>query len=103
MDRHCSPEADTRCRTPASPGYSHGASENPSLPPARREPALDMLQPVMAPEGLAVDDERRAEDAAGQRLIGGLAQLCLGLGLFHTLLDPLDTEPAGDTGNCRDR
>src|SRR5690349_24944409 len=59
---------DVRCQ------LGHGPVRIPAcrtasitLPPTRREPAIDMLQPVMTPEGLAVDNEEgRAEDTAGE-------------------------------------
>ena len=42
---------------------------------AALQPALDLRPPVVAPEPLAVDDEeRRAEDAVGDRVVADLAQ-----------------------------
>src|SRR6185437_14920912 len=42
-----------------------------SLPPARRQPLLHLVEPVRAPESLAIDDdEGRAEDAGGDRRVG---------------------------------
>src|SRR5215831_11036089 len=54
-------------------------------PAARRQPLVDLLEPVRAPEGLAVDDDvGRAERADGYRLV----DLGLGEVLGRLIADP---------------
>src|SRR4030095_15454260 len=51
-------------------------------PPSGGEPALDLLEAVKSPEGLAVDDDvRRSEDALGNRHVVGALERVLDRGI----------------------
>ena len=61
MGRCVSPQGRSRLERrlwrPASPAILTGARENPCLPSAGRQPAVELAKPVMAPEGLAIGEE----------------------------------------------
>src|SRR5258708_1215909 len=61
MGRCVSPQGRSRLERrlwgPASPAILTGARETPCLPSAGRQPTVELAEPVMAPEGLAIDEE----------------------------------------------
>src|SRR5438094_4582749 len=60
------------------------------------EPPLDHRQPIAAPKWLAVDeDPRRAEHAAGNRLLALLARDDLHLGIGDTRQNPIAVDSEG--------
>src|SRR5690349_341895 len=57
-------------RKAAERGLISEVSSAMDLPAAGREPAVELVEAVIAPERLAIDDEEgRAEDPAGKRLV----------------------------------